>query len=191
MGVKECYYGHRSGYGGHDESLGIVQQLDGFLHLLLKLVVVEAVDGHTVDVGIDGAEGDASRGHRHVRAPLTDKLWICQDEFLISYTRCVLKIHTVCTFRTHGVYFSVLTVYTQKEKLCQWLTQLFSRGVLLHKDLCFLLHSYALLLDAGSLARELAQVVQLGATHLAVLVHLNAVDVGRLDGEDTLYANGT
>ena len=57
--------------------------------------------------------------------------------------------------------------------------------------LVFLLDGNALLLDTGSLTRELAQIVQLGATHLAVLVHLDAVNVGRLQGEDTLHAHGT
>lgn len=46
-----------------------------------------------------------------------------------------------------------------------------------------------LLGDACFLAGELAQVVQLGATYLTNLVHLNAVDVGACDGEDTLYTN--
>ena len=49
----------------------------------------------------------------------------------------------------------------------------------------------ALLLDTGSLTSELTQVVQLGAAHLTYLVHLDRVDVGRLNGEDTLYTHGT
>ena len=49
----------------------------------------------------------------------------------------------------------------------------------------------SLLLDASLLTGESAQIVQLGATYLTTLVHLDAVDVGRLDGEDTLYTNGT
>ena len=43
-----------------------------------------------------------------------------------------------------------------------------------------------LLLDAGSLTCELAQVVQLSATYLTDLVDLDAIDVRRLDREDTL-----
>ena len=53
--------------------------------------------------------------------------------------------------------------------------------------LCFGCRKF--LLDASLLACELAQVVELGATHLAMLVDLDAVDVGRLDGEDTLHTN--
>lgn len=49
---------------------------------------------------------------------------------------------------------------------------------------------YALLGDASLLAGELAQVVQLGTTYLTNFVHGDAVDVGALDGEDTLYAYG-
>ena len=56
---------------------------------------------------------------------------------------------------------------------------LFSRG-----------NGTTLLLDAGSLTSELAQIVELGATNLTNLVHLNRVDVGRLDGEDTLHTHG-
>ena len=48
----------------------------------------------------------------------------------------------------------------------------------------------ALLLDAGCLTSELAQVVQLSATILTYLVHLDAIDIGRLDGEDTLHTDG-
>lgn len=47
-----------------------------------------------------------------------------------------------------------------------------------------------LLLDAGFLAGKLAQVVELGAAHLTYLVHLDAVDVGRLKGEYTLHTYG-
>jgi len=48
----------------------------------------------------------------------------------------------------------------------------------------------ALLLNTGSLTRELAQIVQLGAANLTMLVHFNAVDVGRIQGEDTLHTYG-
>ena len=54
-----------------------------------------------------------------------------------------------------------------------------------------LLGSNALLSDASLLTGEVAQVVQLSATNLTNLVDYDAVDVGRLDGEDTLYTNGT
>ena len=54
-----------------------------------------------------------------------------------------------------------------------------------------LTHVVALLLDTGSLTCEIAQIVKLSATNLTNLVHLNAVDVWRLKGEDTLYTNGT
>jgi len=63
----------------------------------------------------------------------------------------------------------------------------FSKG----KVLIFRFDSRTLLLDAGSLTREIAQVVQLGAANLTNLVYLDAINVGRLDGEDTLYTNGT
>lgn len=43
------------------------------------------------------------------------------------------------------------------------------------------------LLDARRLARAFAQIVQLGATHLASLVHLDAIYGRRLDGEYTLH----
>ena len=49
----------------------------------------------------------------------------------------------------------------------------------------------ALLLNTGSFTSELAQIVKLSATNLTNLVHLDALNVGRLDGEDTLYTNGT
>ena len=48
-----------------------------------------------------------------------------------------------------------------------------------------------LLLDAGSLTSELAQVVKFGATYLTDLVNLDALDVRALNGEDTLHTNGT
>ena len=59
---------------------------------------------------------------------------------------------------------------------------------LFHLILCF--GSSKLLLDAGLLACELAQVVKLCTAHLTTLVDLDAVDVGRLDGEDTLDTHG-
>ena len=46
-----------------------------------------------------------------------------------------------------------------------------------------------LLPDAGSLTSELAQIVKLSATNLTNLVDLDALNVRRLDGEDTLYTN--
>ena len=49
----------------------------------------------------------------------------------------------------------------------------------------------ALLLNTGSLTSELAQIVKLSAANLTNLVDLDALNVGRLDGEDTLYTNGT
>ena len=45
----------------------------------------------------------------------------------------------------------------------------------------------ALLLNTGSLTSKLAQIVKLSATNLTNLVHFDALDVGRLQGEDTLY----
>jgi hypothetical protein len=48
-----------------------------------------------------------------------------------------------------------------------------------------------LLLDAGSLTGEVTEIVKFSATNLTTLVHLDAVDVGRLDREDTLYTYGT
>jgi len=52
--------------------------------------------------------------------------------------------------------------------------------------LSLLLDKDAALLDASFLACEATQIVQLGATHLTVLVDDDAVDKGRLDGENTL-----
>ena len=52
--------------------------------------------------------------------------------------------------------------------------------------LCFLLHDTAFF-NTSLLTGELAQVVQLGTTYLTNLVHLDAVNVWRLDREDTLY----
>ena len=59
----------------------------------------------------------------------------------------------------------------------------------LASDLIFCLDRCALFFDACFLTCEFAQVVQLGATHLTAFVHLNAFNVGRFDGEDTLYAD--
>ena len=49
----------------------------------------------------------------------------------------------------------------------------------------------ALFLDTGSLTSELAQIVKLSATNLTNLVHFDALNVGRFQGEDTLYTYGT
>ena len=46
--------------------------------------------------------------------------------------------------------------------------------------------SHALLLDAGLLAREVAQVVDAGAANHTDLVDLDLLDVGRIEREDTL-----
>ena len=54
--------------------------------------------------------------------------------------------------------------------------------------LSLLLRSHTLFSDAGLLTSEVAQVVQLSATYLTYLVHCDAVDVGRLNGENTLHA---
>ena len=51
-----------------------------------------------------------------------------------------------------------------------------------------LLH-YAALLDTSFLAGKIAKIVELGATHLAILVDCDRVDKRRLDGEDTLYTD--
>ena len=45
----------------------------------------------------------------------------------------------------------------------------------------------ATLSDTSLLASKVAEVVELSAAYLTVLVHLDAVDVRRLDREDTLY----
>jgi len=55
--------------------------------------------------------------------------------------------------------------------------------------LSLLLDDDAALLDASLLARETTQIVQLGATHLTVLVDDNTVDKGRFNGEDTLHTD--
>ena len=62
---------------------------------------------------------------------------------------------------------------------------------MLCRSMGLLTHVVALLLDTGSLTSELAQIVKLSATNLTNLVHLNGVDVRRLDREDTLYTYGT
>ena len=59
---------------------------------------------------------------------------------------------------------------------------------LFHLILCF--GRSKLLLDAGLLACEFAQVIKFCTAHLTTLVHLDAVDVGRLDGENTLHTYG-
>lgn len=45
----------------------------------------------------------------------------------------------------------------------------------------------SLLLDTGLLTGEVTEVVDTCATNYTVLVHLDVVDVGRVEGEDTLY----
>ena len=62
---------------------------------------------------------------------------------------------------------------------------------MLCRSVGLLAHVVTLLLDTGSLTSELAQIVKLGATNLTNLVYFDALDVGRLDGEDTLYTNST
>ena len=47
------------------------------------------------------------------------------------------------------------------------------------------------LFDTGFLASECTQIVKLCATYLTMLVDLDALDVRRLDGEDTLNTYGT
>ena len=51
--------------------------------------------------------------------------------------------------------------------------------------------NHALLADAGSLTGKVTQIVQLGTTYLTYLVNLDRIDVGRLDGEDTLHTYGS
>ena len=48
-----------------------------------------------------------------------------------------------------------------------------------------------LLLNASSFTSELAQIVKLSAANLTYLIYLDALNVRRLDWEDTLYTNGT
>ena len=55
----------------------------------------------------------------------------------------------------------------------------------------FFVQVYAAFLDAGLLTREVTQVVQLGAAHLAVFVNLDAVNVRRIERENTFYAYRT
>ena len=47
------------------------------------------------------------------------------------------------------------------------------------------------LLDTGLLTGECTQIIKLSATYLTMLVDLDALDVRRLDGEDTLNTYGT
>ena len=56
-------------------------------------------------------------------------------------------------------------------------------------DLVSSLDSLTLFFDACLLTGELAKVVELGAAHLTNLVHFDALNVRRLDGEDTLNAH--
>jgi len=53
--------------------------------------------------------------------------------------------------------------------------------------LILLLGSNALFGDASLLAGEVAQVVELCTTYLTNFVHLNTVDAGAVEGEDTLH----
>ena len=62
---------------------------------------------------------------------------------------------------------------------------------MLCRSAILLAYVVALLLNTGSLTSELAQIVKLSATNLTNLVHLDRVDVRRLDREDTLYTYGT
>ena len=62
---------------------------------------------------------------------------------------------------------------------------------MLYRSVGLLTHVVTLLLDTGSLTCEITQIVKLSATNLTNLVHLDALNVGRLDGEDTLNTNGT
>ena len=55
--------------------------------------------------------------------------------------------------------------------------------------LCLLLLDDATLFDASLLASETTQVVQLGTTHLTMLVDGDAVDERRLERENTLYTD--
>ena len=68
----------------------------------------------------------------------------------------------------------------------------FDRGGLCVRPDCLILlcDSRTLLADAGLLAGEVAEVVELGTTYLTYLVHLDALDGGGLDGEDTLHTYG-
>ena len=62
---------------------------------------------------------------------------------------------------------------------------------MLCRSVGLLAHVVTLLLDTGSLTSELAQIVKLSATNLTNLVHFDALNVGRLQREDTLYTYGT
>ena len=65
------------------------------------------------------------------------------------------------------------------------------RGRLLVAALCALLLRGlgSTLFDAGFLAGEGAEIIELGAAHTAELVYGDGVDEGRLEGEDTLNAD--
>ena len=53
--------------------------------------------------------------------------------------------------------------------------------------LIFLCESHTLFSDAGLLAGEVAQIVELSATNLTNLVDSDAVDAGTFEGENTLH----
>lgn len=57
--------------------------------------------------------------------------------------------------------------------------------------LVFFLGKSFLLGDACFLTGEFAEVIQLGTAHLADFVYFNAVNVRRLDREDTLYTDSS
>ena len=61
----------------------------------------------------------------------------------------------------------------------------FNEGLLLNGS------TATLLLDTSSLTSELAQIVKLSAANLTYLVHFDALNVGRLQREDTLNTYGT
>ena len=72
------------------------------------------------------------------------------------------------------------------------MTHLVSLSEVAEDFLCLLLHAAGTLLaDASLLAGEIAEIVELGTTHLTNLVHFDALDSGRFEGEDTLNTNGT
>ena len=49
----------------------------------------------------------------------------------------------------------------------------------------------SLFFDTSSLTGKFAQIIQLSATYFTTFVHFDRIDVGRLDGEDTLYTYRT
>ena len=53
----------------------------------------------------------------------------------------------------------------------------------------FVLLDKTTLFDAGLLAGEFAQIVQFSTTHFTALVHGDALDKRRLDGENTLHTD--